>query len=118
MTASPAPRHLLVSLAPGRLRPVDPDDVFFVEADGGDSRIRLASRQTLRTRRSLGELEEVLAPLGFLRIHRALLVHPGRILEIRRREGGRRWEAVMEPPVNAVLPIAESRWRAVRESFL
>ena len=28
------------------------------------------------------------------------------------------WEVVMEPPVNAVLPIAESRWREVREAHL
>jgi hypothetical protein len=38
-------------------------------------------------------------------------------LELRRRSGTRGWEAVMEPPVNWVLPVSEERLGALRERF-
>ena len=62
-------------------------------------------------------MEEILTPLGFVRIHRSFLVNPDRILELRRRRDGRGWEVVMAPPVNRVLPVSEERTEAPRERF-
>jgi len=112
-----APQRFLVQLSAGRWRAVDLDDVYLVEAEGDDCRVRLRSKDALPDVRRLSELEEILTPLGFVRTHRSYLVNPGRILELRRRGDARGWEVVMQPPVNRVLPVAEDRLGALRERF-
>lgn len=110
MTASaPTPSRLLVRTGPDRWRAVDLADVYFVEAEGDDTRVRLRSRHVLQDVRRLAELEEILVPAGFVRIHRSYLVNPARILELRRRDGARGYEVVLEPPVNRVLPVSDER---------
>jgi DNA-binding LytR/AlgR family response regulator len=116
MITLPAPRFL-VRLTPGRWRAVELDEVFFVEAAGDDCRVRLRERDPLVDVRRLSELDELLRPFGFVRIHRSVLVNPARVLELRRRSGTRGWEVVMEPPVNRVLPVSEERLGALRERF-
>jgi len=111
------PRRFLVQLAPDRWRAVDLADVYLVEARGDDTAVRLRSKHRLIDVRRLSDLDRLLTPLGFVRIHRSYLVNPGRILELRRREGTRGWEVVMEPPVNRVLPVAEGKMEAVREGI-
>lgn len=108
------PDRFLVQLAPERWRAVDLADVYLVEARGDDCAVRLRGKEPLVDRRRLGDLEELLAPRGFVRIHRSYLVNPSRILEVRRREEGRGWEVVMEPPVNRVLPVAEGKLTEVK----
>lgn len=115
MTGRPA--RFLVQLSPGRWRAVDLDDVYVVEAAGDDCRVRLRRKEALVDVRRLAELEEILEPLGFVRIHRSFLVNPTRVLELRRRDDGRGWEVVMEPPVNRVLPVSETRADSLRERF-
>ena len=115
---APSPERLLLRLGPDRWRAVDLEDVNFVEAEGDDSRVRLRSRRVLVDVRRLAELEELLAPVGFVRIHRSYLVNPARVLELRRRDGARGHEVVLEPPVNRVLPVSEVRLDALRERFL
>ena len=112
-----ANRRFLVQLAPDRWRAVDLMDVYLVEAKGDDCEIRLRDKDELLDIRRLADLEEVLAPLGFVRIHRSYLVNPDRILEIRRREESRGWEIVMEPPVNRILPVAGGKLGEVREAI-
>lgn len=111
-------RRLLVRLGRDRWRAVDPGEIYFVEAAGDDCRIRLRSRQVLHDARRLAELEAILAPAGFLRIHRSYLVNPARILELRRRDSDEGWEVVMEPPVNRILPVSGERVEVVRGWFL
>lgn len=118
MTNSPpTPTRLLVRLGPDRWRAVDVEDIYFVQADGDDTRVRLRSRHVLQDVRRLAELEEILAPAGFVRIHRSYLVNPARILELRRREGADGYKVVLEPPVNRVLPVSDERVRELRARF-
>lgn len=118
MTAPPpAPARFLVRLAADRWRAVDLEDVYLVEADGDDTRVRLRSRDVLEDVRRLGEMEEVLAPAGFVRIHRSYLVNPARVLEIRRRDGADGYEVVLEPPVNRVLPVSSDKADELRRRF-
>lgn len=114
---TPAPTRLLVRLGADRWRAVDLADVYFVEAAGDDTRIRLRSRNLLEDVRRLAEIEEILAPAGFVRIHRSYLVNPARVLELRRRDGAEGYEVVMEPPVNRVLPVSEERVGELRARF-
>lgn len=114
---TPAPARLLVRLGPDRWRAVDLADIYFVEAAGDDTRIRLRSRNVLEDVRRLAELEEILAPAGFVRIHRSYLVNPARVLELRRRDGAEGYEVVLEPPVNRVLPVSEERVGELRARF-
>lgn len=99
------------------VRAVDLADIYFVEAAGDDTRIRLRSRNVLEDVRRLAELEEILAPAGFVRIHRSYLVNPVRVLELRRRDGAEGYEVVLEPPVNRVLPVSEERVGELRARF-
>ena len=115
---APSPDRLLLRLGPDRWRAVDLEDVYFVEAEGDDSVVRLRSRRVLRDVRRLAQIEEILAPAGFVRIHRSYLVNPTRVLELRRRDAARGHEVVLEPPVNRVLPVSEDRLDALRARFL
>lgn len=114
---APTPARLLLRLGPDRWRAVDLADVYFVEAAGDDTRVRLRSRNVLDDVRRLADLEEILAPAGFVRIHRSYLVNPARILELRRRAAGAGYEVVLEPPVNRVLPVSEARVAELRARF-
>jgi DNA-binding LytR/AlgR family response regulator len=96
---------------------VDLNDIYFLEAEGDDTRIRLRSRTPLQDVRRLAELEELLAPAGFVRIHRSYLLNPARILELRRRDGTEGYEVVLEPPVNRVLPVSKDRVGELRGRF-
>ena len=100
-----------------RRRVVDPFDVYFLEADGGDTLVRLRGRRRKRDVRPLGEIERVFAPHGFVRVHSNHIVNARRILELRRRDEGRDWEVRLEPPVNVVLPVSRSKLRRLRELF-
>ena len=91
----------------GRLRRVvDADDIYYLEAQGDETDVRLRGARPLRDVRSLGEVLEELGPLGFVRIHRNHAVHSGRVCEIRPDASGSGWEVRLEPPVNEVLPVS------------
>ena len=111
--------RVLLQLGPGERRLLDPADVYFLEAEDEDTRVRLRSRTLLTDTRPLGELERLLAPHGFFRAHRDTLVNLRRVREVRRRAEGGDWELKLEPPVNRVLPISRKRvqelWAVVGE---
>lgn len=98
-------------------RAVDPADVYSVEADGGDTLARLRGKEPLRDTRRLAELAPLFEPFGFLQIHRSHAVNLRRVLELRQRDEGPDWEVKLEPPVNAVLPVARERREAVLGAF-
>lgn len=54
--------RILVHVGAGELRPVDPAEVFVLEAEGDETRVRLRSARPFRSERSLGDLEAVFAP--------------------------------------------------------
>ncbi len=108
--------RLLLHLADGLRQVVDPADVYYLEAKGEDTRVRLRSARPLVDRRPLRDLLPMFQPHGFLQIHRVHAVNLRRIRQIRRRPQGRDWEVKLEPPVNRVLPVGRSAlpklWRA------
>ena len=113
----PTPR-ILIHLADGARYPIDPDDIYLLEAEGGETHIRTRAAKTLLDERTLGKIEALLLPHGFVRIHRSFIVNPRRIRLIRPREN-EGWEVKLAPPVNRVLPVSrdltECLWAAFGE---
>ncbi len=110
-------RRVLIKVSALRRVPVAPKDVYFLEAVGGDSLVRLRSKRPLPDVRPLGTLLEEFKPYGFLRIHRNHAVNLARIREIRRRKGSDDWEVKLEPPVNRVLPVSRGRLETLLNAF-
>jgi DNA-binding LytR/AlgR family response regulator len=104
--------RVFLHLADRRRRVIDPHAIYYLEADGDDTIVRLRSRRTLRDVRPLAELEPLFSRPGFFRVHQSFLVNLDRVYEIRPRStGSRDWELSMEPPVNRVIPISRERLR-------
>ena len=102
---------------PDRSRtPVDPCEVYLLEAEADQTLVRLRSAEPLVDVRPLGEILPRFAAHGFVRIHRSFAVNPLRVRHIRPRatEG---WELRLAPPVNRILPIAESRLGDLWQAF-
>ena len=51
-----APDRILLNLADGLRRVVDPEDVYYLEAEGGETRVRLRSAKSLVDVRELREV--------------------------------------------------------------
>ena len=108
--------RILLHLQDGRRIPVDPQEIFLVEAEGGETLVRTRHARTLTDVRQLGELFDLLAPFGFAMIHRSWAVNLRRVREIRpAADGG--WEVKLDPPVNRVLPVSRRRISALWERF-
>lgn len=114
----PTSELFLVHLPDGRRRVAELADVYYLEADGGDTLVRFRVKRRLRDVRRLAELEALLTPLGFVRIHRSFAVNPRRVRELRPRAAGRGWELVFAPPVNKVLPVSEDRVEAMTAAYV
>lgn len=98
-------------------RAVDPADVYFLEADGGDTLVRLRGSRRLRDVRPIAEVAALFEPFGFLAIHRAHAVNLRRVRELRPRDEGSDWEVKLDPPVNRVLPVARGELTRVEAAF-
>ena len=98
-------------------RAVDPADVYFLEADGGDTLVRLRGSRPVRDVRRLAEVAPLFEPFGFLTIHRAYAVNLRRVHELRPRDEGDDWEVKLDPPVNRVLPVARGELARVEAAF-
>jgi DNA-binding LytR/AlgR family response regulator len=109
--------RLLLHLGPGLREAVDPDDIYLVEASADDTRVRTRSARAIRDARPIGDLARLLAPHGFVRIHRNHLVNPAYVRLVRRRDSGGDWEVRLAPPVNAVLPVSRSALRDLWRAF-
>ena len=106
---------ILVHLKDRRRLVVDVHDVYYLEAQGDETDIRLRSARGLRDVRSLGEVMKDLGPAGFVRIHRNHAVNPGRVREI--RLVGRAWQVQLEPPVNKVLPVSRGSLTKLLQAY-
>jgi DNA-binding LytR/AlgR family response regulator len=111
-----AARRVLLHLDDGSRVPLDPAEIFLLEAEGDETAVRTRGRRPLRDVRSLGELMRCLPPGAFVLIHRALAVNVERVAEVRRR-GARDWELRLEPPVNRILPVARGRAEALWAAY-
>jgi DNA-binding LytR/AlgR family response regulator len=109
----PLVERVILRLAGRRRALVEADEIYYLEAVGPDTRVRLRASRLLQDVRTLGQLEAALARWPFFRIHRSFLVNLNRVREVRPRPGTRGWEVVMASPVNKVLPVANGRARAL-----
>lgn len=109
-------RRLLLPVGPGRDLVVEPEDVYYCEADGGDTLVRMRSKRRVRSHATLGEMEGLLAAGPFFRCHRSFLVNLDRVREVRGHGGGD-FELKLDPPVNVLIPLARSRRTAFRARF-
>ena len=103
------PARVVLHLSSTRFEVVDLADVYYLEARGDATRVRLRGRRARLDVRPLGDLAESLDPGVFHRIHRGYMVNLSRVRMLRRRSEGRGWEVRMEPPVNAILPVGRGR---------
>lgn len=110
-------RRVLLHLADGRRIPVEPEEVFLLEADGDETSVRTRGRRRLRDVRSLGEILGRFPRQLFVRVHRSHVVNVDRVAEIRRRPNRRDWEVRLEPPVNAVVPVSREELAALWEAY-
>lgn len=116
MPAPPLTVRFLVHTSDTERRPVDPADIYWVEADGGDTWLRFGARRRLRDIRPLGTLQRALSAHRFVRIHHSHLVNPRRIALLRKRSE-RDWELKLAPPANRILPISREGFRALQKVF-
>ena len=65
----------------GSVRFIDAGSIDWVEAEGKFTRIHRAG-ETITTRQAISHLEETLAPLDFVRVHRSALINVAAIQEI------------------------------------
>ncbi len=102
-----------VKSEPGRVLLLEKGQIFYVEAEADDSRIRTARKEIYRHSERLDQVEARLPSPPFFRIHRSYVVNLNRVFELRSR-GDDEWELKMDPPVNKVLPVSRRRLRDLR----
>lgn len=100
--------RVLLHLGRDLRRAVEAADIYYLEAEGATTLVRLRSARPLRDVRSLGDLSPVFAPFGLVRVHRNHAVNIRYVREVRRRQAPDDWEVRLEPPVNRVLPVSRS----------
>jgi len=115
--AGMAPHRILIHISRSEHRVLDPDDVYYLRAKGGETEVRLRSRTPLIDVRPIGEVAPLFEPLGFIRVHREHAVNIARIRLLRLQADGRDWELKLEPPVNKVLSIARDRLAGLRTAL-
>jgi DNA-binding LytR/AlgR family response regulator len=102
-----APAERLPVLSGGDTILLDQEQLVFALADGDYSRVHTHDRAYLCTR-SLRELEEVLPPEQFIRIHRGSLANVARIASVG-REGPDRLSVTMDDAAATTLPVARRK---------
>jgi len=109
------PPESLVLRAGGRTLVTDPREIEWIEAADNYLRVHLRGREAL-VRATLREFEARLAPHGFLRIHRSLLVHPRVVRELAPRPGGevevRLADGTVLVAARAYRRLLAERWRS------
>ena len=108
--------RVLLHLADGRRVPVEPDEVFFLEAEEGNTLVRTRSAERLTDVRQLSVLLPHFEDHGFFEIHRGWAVNLRKVREIRPTDDGG-WELRLDPPVNRVLPVSRRRVGELWERF-
>jgi DNA-binding LytR/AlgR family response regulator len=108
---------VVVHISRSEHRVLDPEDVYYLRAKGGETEVRLRSRTPLVDVRPIGGLEPLFEPFGFVRIHREHAVNIARFRLLRLQADGRDWELKLDPPVNIVLPIARDRLAGLRTAL-
>jgi LytTr DNA-binding domain len=113
----PTTDRVLLHLGRDRRRAIDAGEVYFLEATGEATLVRLRSSKRFADVRALGKLGPLLAPFGIVRVHRNHAVNVHHVLEIRRRSGDADWEVKLDAPVNEVLPVGRTYLKRLWAAF-
>ena len=104
-------RQLVLQNTDGQVQGFGPEDILFVEAVGKIQKLILADgNRPFLVRSALHDLEEMLIPLGFIRVHKGFLVNYRYIRKITSRS--------VTLDNGAELPIGRDRLKQARESYL
>lgn len=105
-------RRTVEILCDGEIVPVPVGALLYIESMGHTQTLHLqgGGRETLQTRMTLGKLEELLQPCGFLRIHKGYLVNMARLHSLK-STGAQLCNGL-------VLPVGSSNYRRNKERYL
>lgn len=104
-------QQLVLQNTDGHVRSFGPGDILYVEAVGKIQKLILAAHeQPFLVRSALHDLETMLIPLGFIRVHKGFLVNYRCIRKITSRS--------VTLDTGAELPIGRDRLKQARESYL
>lgn len=124
-TPQPAPRVALPHAVKNRFGDIErvkgyafPQEILFVQANpNGTVHVRLAEGRILDgVRRTLGDLETLLEPHGFLRVHKSFLVNLARVHALKPRPGDEAYNIVLDG-VDKEIPVARQRLAALRAAL-
>jgi DNA-binding LytR/AlgR family response regulator len=105
-------RRFVVQAARGEMFLFDPEEIFYLEADGHDTLVRTAARKRYRSTERLAALAARLPSPPFFRCHESFVANLARVRKLER--GARDWTLRLDPPVNKLLPVARGRLGALR----
>jgi DNA-binding LytR/AlgR family response regulator len=105
-------RRLAVELDDGTTLLLAPDEIYYFQAADHDTVVRTARRASYRSSRRLRDLEARLPSPPFFRCHESDVVNLARVRSLEPR--GRDSVLRLDPPVNAVLPLARGRAARLR----
>jgi len=104
-------QQLVLQNTDGQVCSFGPGDILYVEAVGKIQKLILAAHgQPFLVRSALHDLETMLIPLGFIRVHKGFLVNYRCIRKITSRS--------VTLDTGAELPIGRDRLKQARESYL
>jgi len=111
--------RVLLNISNLRRVPVDPTEVYCLEAVGGDTLVRLRSKRRLRDVRPLGTLLREFGTGSSESIATMRSTWPASKRSAAGREGKGRedWEVKLEPPVNRVLPVSRGQVGKLLKAF-
>lgn len=99
----------------GRTMLVRPADIRFIRAQGHDVTVHTFDND-FRFRGTLGECASRLEPRGFLRVHRAYLVNPDHVVEVRPFFAGA-YVLLTDDKAHTEVPVSRAYAKAARTAF-
>lgn len=108
--------RLPLKIAPGRILLVEWEDIYYIEADGGDVIVRTARKKLLHGQEDLFRIEKRLPWPPFLRVHRSFVVNLNRVLSLETGDSSS-YQLRLDPPVNKIIPISRTRLATIRQKL-
>jgi two-component system response regulator LytT len=99
----------------GRTLLVRPDDIRYVSADGHNVKVHMFESE-FRYRGTLGECASRLQSRGFMRVHRAYIVNPEHVVEVRPFFEGT-YVLVTDDKARSAVPVSRAHAKGVRSAF-
>lgn len=112
----PARPHRVVGMRENRMVLLHHPEVTLAETEDNDVWLTTDQGRMQAASSSLDKLEDELAYMGFLRVHRRYVVNLNRIREVERRDKGELF-LVMDDPESTRAPVSRRNTRAVRQAL-